>query len=300
MTLLWPSTDGLNSWLRARLTDATDTEGLRLSGTERIRIDSTVDANDIASLTIDASRVALEVEKPSPGGATGAARARDTRSASASTPAAVSSTPGVLRTARLVAAPVNVDSIPVHLDVNVEDLPFDWAPYAQEQTPGDPTSRFTLTPHDDAEGAHGTFTVRMRADDIPALLHALLRPALDAGGARLRDLRIDLTETAEGVNATVSVHARWKLLAVRVRADLTVVVDPDGIVTLTAARLSSRNPIVNLFLRAVAEGEVDPLVGVPHDLNDGPTGSLRIRDLRLRAGHDVILSGRLNGRLSGA
>ena len=318
MTLTWPSADGLERWLRAQLTEASSSDEVHLSGLDRIRIHTDVTGADITSLRVDASDVTLRVQL-SENAADDTCAASDAPDAPPEQPEQpdadiVDSTPGMLHQARILADPLIIERIPLHLDATMSDLPISWDTYAHEVHPGDPTSRFMIRSREESGSPRGTLEARMRTADIGRLIRVLADPALATEGVRLRRLRITVDEassipaeastdastdapttpTPDDILAVTAIAtARWKAFGVRLRADATVAVERAGFVTVTSFRLSSRNLLVALALRAF-RSQLEELEGIRHDLNAGRDGGPRLHDLRVRTGTDLTVSARLS------
>jgi len=281
----WPGdARTIEQWLRARmLAELASGTDARIDGLDRVRISVDATGTVIDHLLVDATGVKLTLHAsgaaaPAPGGP--------------AEPVVVARQDGMLRSARLVADPVKVQGLPVHLDVTLNELPFAWVTYDAEQTPGDPTSRNGV---DEAETAGasptGSFTASARVDDIGRMLNRILR-ARPAGSVRVR--RIDVAIEDAGA-ARLQVRAagtvRWKLLAARVRAEATVHITPDAVVTLERLRLTARNPLIALALRML-RSQTTEIEGQTHDLN-ADAGSIRIHDLRVTAGETLRVTGRI-------
>lgn len=327
MTLTWPSADGLERWLRAQLTEASSSDEVHLSGLDHIRIHTDVTGADITSLRVDASDVTLRVQlsENAADDTSAASGAPDAPSEQPEQPDAdvVESIPGMLHQARILADPLIIERIPLHLDATMSDLPISWDTYAHELHPGDPTSRFMIRPREEGASSRGTLEARMRTADIGRLIRVLADPPLAAGGVRLRRLSITVDQASsipaeastdsgtdtdtrretdtDAPNAptpddilavTAITTARWKAFGVRLRADATVAVERAGFVTMTSFRLSSRNLLVALALRAF-RSQLEELEGIRHDLNAGREGGPRLHDLRVRTGADLTVSARL-------
>jgi hypothetical protein len=287
----WPGDSAtVERRLRAELlAEIGDSPDMRITGVDGIRTTVDLDGTDVAHLLIDATGVKLKM-KP----AAGAIPAPDADDA----PAVVDRTPGVLRFSRRVADPVNVQGYDVHVDATVQDVAFDWARYAAPVRADRPETVFGLADARDPGTPSGTFSARMRAENIGPMIEAVARPLLKESGVRLR--RLDTTMSADaGQNVTVDAVAavRWKIFYATVRAHAEVQVDPDAIITVKTVRLSSRNPLIAVGLRLMRQ-QLREAEGRRIDLNadaaaDGARRTLRVHDLRVRVTQNVEVSGRI-------
>lgn len=284
---VWPGDAAtVERWLRLQLCSADDE--VQITGLDDIRTTVELDGTDISHLLIDATHVALAVR---PGAGPAPAPASDEAERDI-----LSREPGMLRFARLAAGPVVVQGHEIHLDATLQNLPVDWVQYATPLTPERPETVFGIDESRRPSHPSGTFSARMRSDEIGPLIAAMARPLLASAKVRLRRLEVTL---AESRNQTITLRAlasvRWKIFGAAVRATAVVRITPDAVVTVKRLRVRSRNPAIAIGLRMVRD-ELRAVEGQSHDLNAelGPGSSVRIRDVRVSVGYDTEISARIS------
>jgi hypothetical protein len=284
----WPG-DSLTvkRWARASLRP--DPSEFEIRGIDDVRISATVDGDDLDQLVVDASGIALDLGAP-----------RHDRTPTASLPPVapeiVERRRGAARTVRMLARPVEIEGIPLAIDAQIDDAPIEWQVYASPVAEGRPESRYGLTLAEGGAGMHGSFLASMRTSDLAPLLTALLRPAFQASGARLRRLTVTAAQDgADGIRVDGAAGVRWRLLSASARGSARIGVDPDGVLTVRDLRVGSRNPFIALALRA-ARKTIRAEIGRRHDLNaslavDGVT--VRLHDVRVTVADEIRISARI-------
>lgn len=283
--LHWPGDgEAVTRWIRAGL-QPTDAELVR--GLENVRISADVSEVTLEWLSIDASGVELSLLP-----------VNDPVIESAPAPAVpeiLQRRPGVIRTARLIADPVRIESIAVSIDAQINDVPVEWLVYAEPTIPDQPETIHGLDLADDGAGMRGTITASLRADDLSPLIASLARPLLHSNGIHLNRLKATITQDgADGIRIDAGAGIRWRLLGASARGSARVHVSPDGVITLRDLKVSSRNPLVMLALRAVRHS-VREQIGKSFDLNEDLTSAdgPRLADLRVAADDELTVSARL-------
>ncbi|WP_440719948.1 hypothetical protein [Microbacterium sp. 22242] len=284
----WPGdASTVERWLRAMLSAG---DGFRMDGSDRIRIDVALDGDDIETLDLIATRVNLRPELVDESSSPGDGAARPSK------PAEIERRPAVLRHGRLSADPVRVHRIPIRIDATLDRLPIAWVRYERPLDPHRPETAFTIDASDPARDTVGSLSATMRTSDVGPLLLTMMRPAVAAQGLRLHRLDIAASQDAEGrILIDLRGSARWKLLAARVRAGITVRVAPDAVVTVERLHVSSRNILVAVLLR-FARAELRDAEGRSYDLNGDLAKDAalpRLRDVRVTAGEEISVSARL-------
>lgn len=325
----------LRTELFAEIADSPD---LRITGVDDIRTTVDLDGTEIAHLLIDATGVKLKMKPgsrepgssegsgaPTSGGPTsggpgaggpgsGAPGAGGSRSGGPASggpasdpepepdaehePAVIERTPGVLRFARVTADPVTVQGYDIHIDATLQNVAFDWARYAEPLRPHQPETAFGIADPVEMSTPTGTFTARMRADELGPLIESAARPLLKESGMRLRRFETSVTADAEqNVMIDGIASVRWKIFYATLRAHAEVHVDPDAIITVKAVRLSSRNPLIALGLRMMRE-ELRGAEGQRFDMNadmkaESTPRALGVHDLRVRVTQSIEVSGRI-------
>ncbi|MCK2023765.1 hypothetical protein KZC52_12575 [Microbacterium sp. kSW2-24] len=290
----WPGdSTTVERWMRDSLRP--DPSEFEIRGIDDVRISSTVDGDDLERLVVDGTGVALRLRVPKHDSAPGAS-ARPAASAPPATPEIVERRRGTARTVRMLARPVEIEGIPLTIDVQLDDAPIEWQVSASPVVARRPESRYAIVLADDGEGMRGSFLASMAADDLTPLLTAILRPALKAGGARLRHLAVTAAQDGtDGIRIDAAAGVRWRLIGASARGRARIGVEPDGVVTVRDLRVGSRNPFVALALRA-ARKTIRAEIGRRHNLNESLTADgmrLRLHDLRVTVGDEIRVSARL-------
>ncbi len=287
----WPGdAEAVIRWVRASLRPD-DAELVR--GLDDLRITADVSGTDLENLSVDASGVELTF---APAAAAAAASAPAASiPANGEEPPVMHRSTGVLRTVRVTADPVRIERVPVTVDLQLYDTPVEWLVYERAVVPDRPETVHGLDLAENGAGMRGAFTASLRAADLTPLLTAVARPMLDAGGVRLRRLRIEvLQDGADGIRIEGRAGIRWRMLGASATGSARVGVSSTGVVTLRDLSLGSRNPLVAIALRA-ARRPVREQIGKSFDLNDefasgdGP----RLSDVRVVAAKRLTISARL-------
>lgn len=284
----WPGdSHTVTRWARASLRP--DPSEFEIRGIDDVLITSTVDGDDLDQLVVDASGVALDLGAPRPDRS-------PTASAPPAAPEIVERRRGTARTVRMLARPVTIEGIPLTVDAQLDDAPIEWQVYASPVAEGRTESRYGLTLTEGGAGMRGSFLASMRTSDLTPLLTAILHPAFQAAGARLRRLRATASQDgADGIRVDGSAAVRWRFIAASAKGTARIGIDPDGVLTVRDLRVGSRNPFIALALRA-ARKTIRAEIGRRHDLNaslaiDGVT--VRLHDLRVTVGDEIRISARI-------
>ncbi|MDQ0729067.1 hypothetical protein, partial [Microbacterium sp. W4I20] len=269
--LHWPGdSDTVIRWIRAGL-QPTDAELVR--GLENVSISADVSGATLELLSIDASGVELTLHSPN--------NPAIANAPPAAAPEIVQRRPGVLRSARLIADPIRIDSIAISVDAQIHDVPVEWLVYAEPTLPDQPETIHGIDLADDGAGMRGAFTASLRADDLSPLIASLARPLLHSNGIHLNRLKATVTQDgADGIRIDAGAGIRWRLLGASARGTARVHVSPNGVISLRDLKVGSRNPVVMLALRAVRQS-VQEQIGKSFDLNEDllPAGGPRLTDL---------------------
>lgn len=283
----WPGTSSnVTQWLRASLRP--DDSEFTIHGLDDVRISVALTGSDLEHLTIDASRAKLRFRRsegtPAP-------------AKTSSSPAVVSRSSGFAHTIRVLADPVRVERIPITLDLQLHNAPIEWQTYAAPEVSTRPESRYALRIADEREGMNGSLVASVKESDLAPLLVACLRPALNEAGIRLRRLSVSVVQDgADGVRIEGKARIRWKVLGASFTGMTRLVVTPDGVLTVRALQIGSKNPLVALALRA-ARKAIAAEVGRSHDLNEhlGAEGSHhRLHSVRIAVDERITLTARLS------
>ncbi|QNA93807.1 MULTISPECIES: hypothetical protein [unclassified Microbacterium] len=286
----WPGDAAtVTRWVRASLRP--EEAELEVRGLADVRVSCEVAGDDLEHLTLDASDVELRVRAPKNGTASSAAATTPSE-----TPAVVHRRRGTARTLRVTARPVRIEGVPLTIDAQVHDTPVEWLVYAEPAVAGRPESRFGIEVVEEGAGMRGSLLASLGAADLTPLLTRVLRPAVQAGGMRLRRVRAHVAQDgADGIRVDVAAGVRWRVLPASARATVRVGLRPDGVITVRDIRVSSGNPVIALALRA-ARKPIRAEIGRSHDLNEilGLGSSApRLHDVRVTIDDDITITARL-------
>lgn len=201
----------------------------RVRGLERIVVTAHLDGADIASLTVDGTGVAIEVDGPDP-----------------ERLPAVDVThrePAVVRTLELVAHPASVAGVPVDVAISASDVRFAWATSSTDQL------ALEVQPPSPDAPVVGTARVSAPRKGIEGAARAALADALRSRGFTLTDLDLDL-ESRGPRELSVRAEAKVRKSVVRAAVVVTGVASIDDALVLSVrdAEISSTNPVVGALV----------------------------------------------------
>ncbi|MEW1962540.1 hypothetical protein AB0269_08790 [Microbacterium sp. NPDC077644] len=291
MSAAWPGDSAtVENWVRAVLRHSASADEIAVQGLDGVRVTADLDGLDLRELTVDATRADLRITA-NRGAAPGAPPDE------VAEPDELAREVGIARTLRFTALPMRIQKTPVTIDVRVEDLPIAWITYAEPTEPGLSESRYALAPDDERDGLRGTFRFAIAADDIGPLVTMVMRPLLREGGVRLGRMRIAVDGAGgDDIRISASAGLRWKLLFASARVEATVSITQDGVVTVKALTLGSRNPAVKVALLFVRR-HVREVVGRSFDAGemfDDEGSGIRLHDVRVGTGHELSVAGRFS------
>lgn len=248
--------------------------GVADESAQRLQVAATLDGADVATLDVDLTGVVVSPRE---------AKVARERAASF---APTSREPGTIRRLRVEAHPVTVSGAPVDVLVDVADVPFEWVEGAQ--------SELGLAPVEPTESAPVTGSARLSVS-AAALEQAVERVATQvARGHGLTLTKLDAQFAPAGSNGVaVTVHAQVRkgVLSATVEAGANATVDDALGVTLSDVRATSRNPVVAALLVA-ARSRVERYEGRRMDLAASLPAGVRLTDVRVEVGTDLVLSAR--------
>lgn len=268
--------------LAARVRTAlADELGDRTAGLDRASIVTVLDGADVASADIDLSGVVVRQS-----GAPGTPGAAGTPQRWA--PEIVRREPATLRRLRVDAHRIVVVDLPVDVTAELEGLRFDWVEGSDGVVgaqPVEPTGAHPVSGH-----------VRVAVDKagLVATARGLLTVVLQQQGITLTGLDVDVVSRGPRA-AVLQVDAGIKkgmFLQARVQATASVSVDPNMVLGVRDVRLTSGNPLVAALLGAV-KGRVDAATSQDIDLAEKLPDGVRLADVRLDAGQELVVSARL-------
>jgi hypothetical protein len=278
--------DGADLAARVRAALA-DELGGTTTGLDRASIATVLDGADIASADIDLSGVVVSSNVGTvPGGAPvpGARGAGAERWA----PEVVRREPGTLRRVRVDAHRLVAVDLPVDVTAELEGLRFDWV----EGSDG----RVGIQPVEpsDAHPVSGHARVAVDKAGLVATARGLLAVVLQQQGITLTGLDVDLVSRGPRA-AALRVDAAIKkgmFLSARVQATAAVSIDANMVLSVRDVQLASGNPLVSALLGTV-RGRVDAATSRDIDLAEKLPDGVRLADVRLDVGRELVVSARL-------
>lgn len=270
--------------VRAALVDELGADAV---GLERVSIAAVLDGADVASADLDLSGVVVRAD-----GAAGQGRAAGAgRRGGADkrwSPEVVRREPGTLRRVRLDAHRIVAVDLPVDVTAELEGLRFDWVEGSDGVVgiqPVEPTEAHPVSGH-----------VRVAVDQagLVATVRGLLTVVLQQQGITLTGLDVDL-ESRGPRAAALRVDAAIKkgmFLSARVQATASVSIGADMVLAVRDVQLASANPLVAALLGTV-RGRVEAATSRDIDLAEQLPAGVRLAEVRLDVGQELVLSARL-------
>ena len=270
--------------VRAALVDelGADTVGL-----ERASIAAVLDGADVASADLDLSGVVVRADgAPGQVGTAGAGRRGGAEKRW--NPEVVRREPGTLRRVGLDAHRIVAVDLPVDVTAELEGLRFDWVEGSDGVVgiqPVEPTEAHPVSGH-----------ARVAVDQagLVATVRGLLTVVLQQQGITLTGLDVDL-ESRGPRAAALRVDAAIKkgmFLSARVQATASVSIGADMVLAVRDVQLASANPLVAALLGTV-RGRVEAATSRDIDLAEQLPAGVRLADVRLDVGQELVLSARL-------
>ncbi|TGO06602.1 hypothetical protein [Serinibacter arcticus] len=256
--------------------------GALAAGMDAVLAGTTVilDGDDVTSAVVDATGVVIPESAFTSAATADAADLTDL-------PAVVGETRGTMHLGTFQAHPITVADVPVEIDAEVRDLPLRWIDAADGTVgvePLPPTAEHPVTGH-----------LRVSAPKA-AVLDAVRRVAtavLAEQGVTLVRLDVELTSTGpREVRLRAEAKLRRGILSASAHASGTATVDSALVLRFSDVSLGSANPIVAGLL-AVARSRVQEATRRPIDLAEQLPPGVRVADVRLDAGTELVLSARL-------
>ncbi|GAA4710012.1 hypothetical protein APR04_000996 [Promicromonospora umidemergens] len=269
--------DGADLAARIRAALAEELGGTAV-GLDRASITTVLDGASVASADIDLSGVVVRTDGV-PGPADPDKRWR---------PEIVRREPGTLRRLRLDAHRIVAVDLPVDVTAELEGLRFEWVESSDGRVgvlPVEPTQEHPVSGH-----------ARVAVDKagLVATARGLLTVVLQQQGITLTGLDVDLV--SEGPRAaTLRVDAAIKkgmFLSARVQATASVSVDANMVLAVRDVRLASGNPLVAALLGTI-RGRVEAATSRDIDLAEKLPAGVRLADVRLDVGQELVASARL-------
>lgn len=264
--------DDLAARVRRLLTDAA---GPGVTSLDRAQIAAELDGADVASFDIDLTGVAFGTSHEQPDTSAWKAPEADRREEA------------VVRRLRVEAHPLTAVDLPVDVTAEAEGLRFAWV----EGTDGTVGAQ-PIEP-DDAHPVSGHARVVVDRRGLTGTLHGILAVALSSQGVTLTDLdvRID-SHGPRAARVRVDAKVRKSFLAASAQATASASVDENMILTVDDVQLTSGNPLVSAMLGMV-RSRVEAVANRRIDLQAALPPGVRLTDVRLDAGEQLVLSARL-------
>ncbi|GAA1970965.1 hypothetical protein GCM10009718_03170 [Isoptericola halotolerans] len=265
--------DDLAARLRATVREAVRGQ---VHGLDDARIEANLDGADVHTLDIDLTGVAVV---PSQG---------EAPVDPAWTPDVVSRDDAVLRTLRLGAHPLSVVDLPVDLSAELQGARFAWVSAADGSVGAE-----LVEPSEDSP-VTGSARVAVSRAGLAGTVQGLLAVALSGNGIQLTgfDLQIDQTGPRDAAIAVEASIKKGMFLSAKITATASAAVDSAMVVTVGDVQLSSGNPIVGALL-AASKGRVEAVAGQRIDLAEALPPGVRLTDVRLDVGEEIVLSAEL-------
>ncbi|MFD2024606.1 hypothetical protein [Promicromonospora aerolata] len=270
-------TDGADLTARIR-TALADELGGRAAGLDRTSIAAVLDGASVASADIDLTGVVVRTDgAANPAGA-----------GTSWNPEIVRREPGTLHRLRVDAHPIVAVDLPVDVTAELEGLRFEWVEGADGRAgvlPVEPSGEHPVSGH-----------ARVAVDKagLVATARGLLTVVLLQQGITLTGLEVDLV--SEGPrSATLRVDAAIKkgiFLSARVQATASVSVDANMVLAVRDVQLASGNPLVAALLGTI-RGRVEAATSCDIDLAEKLPDGVRLADVRLDVGEELVVTARL-------
>lgn len=183
----WPGDEAtLVRWIRASLQPE---EAGMVRGLDDVRITADVSGANVERLLIDATGVEMRLLPD--------AHAAAALPPSTTPPEVLQRRAGLMRSARIVAQPIRIDRTPLHLDLELHDVPVEWIVYDAPATPGRPETTRNI--------------------DLPVLAGAGIRWRLLTASAR-GTARIGVSDDGVITVRDLAIGSRNPIVAIALRA----------------------------------------------------------------------------------
>jgi hypothetical protein len=188
---------------------------------------------------------------------------------------------------RVDAHPLTAVDLPVDVTAEAEGLRFVWV----EGTDG--TAGVEPVEPDDAHPVAGHARVAVDRRGLVATLHGVLAVALSSQGVTLTGLDVQIqSHGPRSASVRVDAKVRKSFLSATAQANASASVGDDMVLTVGDVHLTSGNPFVAAML-GVVRGRVEAMANRRIDLQAALPPGVRLTDVRLDAGEQLVLSARL-------
>ncbi len=248
--------------------------GSGITGLDGARTTGVLDGSDIESFELDLTGVTFGPQsKPTVDGW--------------ASPQVTSRVPATAVRLRLDAHPLTAIDLPVDVTAEAQGIRFAWV----EGTDGTVGAQPIEPDHDHPVTGHARVAVDQRG--LAGMVRGMLSVALASHGVTLTDLGVDIS--SQGPRA-VSVHASAKVrkgfLGASAEVTASAEIDESMVLVIDDVRLTSPNPLVAGML-AMVRGRVEGMANRRIDLQAALPPGVRLVDVRLDAGEQLVLSARL-------
>lgn len=265
-------TDGADLARRIRaLVIAAEPSGVRCT-TEAT---ATMDGADVADLDIDLSGTVI------------ADAADRDRSRLEPQGAVVSREDATVRRMRVLAQPLRVAGADVRLDAELEDVPIRWLETDANET------AVEMRGGSDERPVRGRLVVAVPEAQLAGAIRRVADAMLREHGVTIAALDLDVRSSGpRELQVVADAKVRKGFLSASVHGGATATVDDQMGLTLRGITVESGNPLVGALL-AVARGRIHGFEGERIDLVRELPEGIRVQDVRVDVGDEVVLEARL-------
>jgi hypothetical protein len=263
--------------LAARLREALRVSaGGGVQGIDRARIDAVLEGAGVKSVDIDLTGVVVGTDHSAAG-------------AAPSKPAVRRRDEARLHRLRLDAHPLMAVDLPVDVTAEVEGLRFAWIEGTDDRLGAE-----LLEPsHSDPLGGHARVAVDKAG--VAGTAQGLLAATLSSQGVQLVSFDLDVRQQGpRGASLSIDAKVRKGFLSASATATASASIDEHMVLTIGDIRISSGNPIINALL-ATVRGRIEAAAQQRIDLAATLPPGVRLADVRLDVGQQIVISARLAG-----
>jgi len=193
---------------------------------------------------------------------------------------------GVVHRLTVDAHPITVEGVPVDVRAEAEQVRFSWV----EGVDGSLALEL-VEPTPDAPLV-GTLRVAAPQEQLKAAIQRVAEQVAASQGLKLTRLDVDLTSKgSRAVTVSARAQLRKGILSATATGGANATIDDSLVLTLSDVTATSGNPIVAAVLTA-ARGRLQALEGRRIDLGAQLPPGVRIVDLRLEVGPEIVLTAR--------
>lgn len=250
--------------------------GPGVQGLDRARIEAVLDGADVTSLDVDLTGVV-------------AGTSQGTAGVEPWHPQVRSRAEARVHRLRVDAHPLTAVDLPVDVTAELEGLWFAWV----EGTDGRLGAEL-LEPSDTAP-LTGHARVAVDKQGLIGTAHGLLAVALTSQGVQLVGFDLDVRQQGpRAASLVIDAKIRKGFLSASAQATASASIDDHMVLTVGDIRISSGNPIVSALLGAV-RGRIEAAGNQRIDLAESLPPGVRLTDVRLDVGQQIVISARLGG-----